>query len=116
MMEAGCSSSLLPLLKLLQAGSQGHDARNAMQVTTEGGFDAAMEAPFVYGALDALAARSAAWAERRQHLLLDQAPPDKAVSMPEPHVVAADAAAAVKQVGKRHYWRLGFEPAPAALV
>ena len=70
-----------------------------MQVTTEGGFDAAMEAPFIYGALDALAARSAAWAERRQHLLLDLAPPDKAATMPEPHVVAADAAAAVKQVG-----------------
>ena len=69
-----------------------------VQVTTEGGFDAAMEAPFVYGALDALACRSAAWAERRQHLLLEQAPPDKTASMPEPYVVAADAAAAVKQV------------------
>lgn len=77
-----------------------------MQVTTEGGFDAAMEAPFVYGSLDALAARSAAWAERRQHLLLDQAPPDKAACMPEPHVVAADAAAAVKQVRGRYPWQL----------
>ncbi|KAK9868787.1 hypothetical protein WJX84_008695 [Apatococcus fuscideae] len=75
-------------------------AEYATLVTTEGGFDAAMEAPFIYGALDALAARSAAWAERRQHLLLDLAPPDKAATMPEPHVVAADAAAAVKQVSR----------------
>ncbi|KAK9835882.1 hypothetical protein WJX74_010176 [Apatococcus lobatus] len=72
----------------------------ATLVTTEGGFDAATEAPFVYGALDALASRSAAWAERRQHLLLEHAPPDKAASMAEPHVVAADAAAAVKQVSR----------------
>lgn len=94
--------ALLPMMNLLQAGLQHQNARDAMQVTTEGGFDAAMEAPFVYGALDALAARSAAWAERRQHLLLDQAAPDKAASMPEPHAVAANAAAAVKQVGQRH--------------
>ncbi len=39
------------------------------QVTSEGGLDAAFEAPNVYAAMDALAARARLWAERRQRLL-----------------------------------------------
>ena len=73
------------------------------QVTSEGGLDAAMEAPFVYAAIDALAARATAWAERRQRLLLEGGVPSAAAGgEPPPQLTpeeaGAAAAAAVKQV------------------
>lgn len=45
------------------------------QVTSEGGLDAAYEAPNVYAAMDALAARARSWAERRQRALLGEGQP-----------------------------------------
>jgi hypothetical protein len=47
-------------------------ACHAALVTAEGGEEAAHEAPTIYAAMDALAARAAAWAERRQRQVLDQ--------------------------------------------
>ena len=46
-----------------------------LQVTAEGGLEAAYEAPNVYSAIDALAARARSFAERRQRLLLEGADP-----------------------------------------
>ena len=66
------------------------------QVTTEGGYDAAMEAPYIYAAVDALAVRAGKWAERRQRLILEASPEDLAV--PSPEAAAAAAIAAVKEV------------------
>ena len=66
------------------------------QVTTEGGYDAAMEAPYIYAAVDALAVRAGKWAERRQRLLLEASPED--LAMPSPEAAAAAAIAAVKEV------------------
>ena len=66
------------------------------QVTTEGGYDAAMEAPYIYAAVDALAVRAGKWAERRQRLLMEASPDDLAVDTPE--AAAAAAIAAVKEV------------------
>jgi hypothetical protein len=68
------------------------------QVTSEGGMEAAMEAPFVYAALDALASRAASWAERRQRRLLESAVPAVAATMQEPEEAATMMAAAVKKV------------------
>ena len=47
----------------------------ALQVTAEGGLEAAFEAPNVYTAVDALAARARAAVERRQRLLIEAADP-----------------------------------------
>ncbi|GLC37445.1 hypothetical protein PLESTM_000585400 [Pleodorina starrii] len=41
----------------------------AMELVAEGGVDAALEAPYVYGALDQLAARARRWAEHRAECL-----------------------------------------------
>ena len=71
-------------------------AGTMLQVTTEGGYDAAMEAPYIYAAVDALAVRAGKWAERRQRLLLEASPDDLAV--PTPEAAAAAAIAAVKEV------------------
>ncbi len=62
-----------------------------------------MEAPYVYAAIDALAARATAWAERRQRLLLESGgvPSPAAGGHPPPltpEEAGAAAAAAVKQV------------------
>lgn len=67
-----------------------------MQVTAEGGRDAAMEAPFIYAAIDALAARAMAWAERRQRMILESHPEDG--SLLSPGEAALAASAAVKEV------------------
>ena len=67
-----------------------------MQVTAEGGQDAAMEAPAIYAAIDALAARAMAWAERRQRMLLDAQPEDP--SLPSPAEAASAASMAIKEV------------------
>ena len=67
-----------------------------MQVTTEGGFDAAMEAPYIYAAIDALALRAGKWAERRQRLILEGVSADAALITPE--AASAAAVAAVKEV------------------
>lgn len=40
-----------------------------VQLVSEGGLEAAIEAPFVYGALDSLAARARRWAEHRAEAL-----------------------------------------------
>ncbi|EFN52695.1 expressed protein [Chlorella variabilis] len=50
-------------------------AAYAAQVTAEGGAEAAYEAPNIYSAIDALAARARAAAERRQRTLLEAADP-----------------------------------------
>lgn len=60
--------------------------------------DAAWEAPHVFASADALAARAAAWTERRQRLRLEAAP----IGGPElmgAHEAGAAAAAEVKKVG-----------------
>ena len=71
----------------------------ALQVTAEGGIDAAQEAPYIYAALDALAARAAAWAEHRQRNLISAAPQGAAASMLLPEAVGRQAAEVVRQVG-----------------
>lgn len=66
------------------------------QVTAEGGQDAAMEAPFIYAAIDALVSRAMAWAERRQRMLLEAHPEDASLYSPEEAATAASAT--VKEV------------------
>ena len=68
----------------------------AIQVTTEGGFDAAMEAPYIYAAIDALALRAGKWAERRQRLILEVVSAGNVLVTPE--AASAAAIAAVKEV------------------
>ena len=70
-----------------------------LQVTAEGGTDAAQEAPYIYAALDALAARAAAWADHRQRNLISAAPQGAADSMLLPEAVGRQAAEVVRQVG-----------------
>ncbi|KAL0035668.1 hypothetical protein WJX79_007021 [Trebouxia sp. C0005] len=72
-------------------------ARYAAQLTAEGGWDAAQEAPFLYAAMDALAARAGTWAERRQRLKIEAASEPAASVMAEPVVVSREAIAFVKQ-------------------
>ena len=67
-----------------------------LQVTMQGGRDAAQEAPTVFAAMDALAARAASFAERRQRAL-QEAFVDRADAI-SPHEAASTAAASVKQV------------------
>lgn len=69
----------------------------ACQVMAEGTLDAAMEAPHVFAAADALAARAAAWTERRQRLRIDAAPAD-GPELQDAHGAGAAAAAEVKKV------------------
>ena len=69
-----------------------------VQLTAEGGWDAAQEAPFLYAAMDALAARAGTWAERRQRLRIEAASEQAASTMAEPVVVSREAIAFVKQV------------------
>ncbi|CAK0785380.1 hypothetical protein CVIRNUC_008588 [Coccomyxa viridis] len=71
-------------------------SKYAAEVTTEGGFDAAMEAPYIYAAIDALALRAGKWAERRQRLILEGVSADAAVVTPE--AASAAAIAAVKEM------------------
>ncbi|GAB4820330.1 hypothetical protein N2152v2_007376 [Parachlorella kessleri] len=72
-------------------------AQYASQVTAEGGLDAALEAPNVYAAMDALAARARAWAERRVRLLAEQAGEGGAAALVAPEEAGRAAAMAVKQ-------------------
>lgn len=69
-----------------------------LQLTVEGGWDAAQEAPYLYAAMDALANRAGIWAERRQRLKLESATEQAAHDMAEPVVAARNAADFVKQV------------------
>ena len=69
-----------------------------MQLTAEGGWDAAQEAPFLYAAIDALAARAGTWAERQQRLRIESASKQAASEMAEPVVISRQAIAFVKQV------------------
>jgi len=69
------------------------------QVTSEGGFDAAMEAPYIYAAIDALAVRAGKWAERRQRCLLEASQDNPALLSAE--AAAAAAITAVKEVMSR---------------
>lgn len=71
----------------------------APQVTSQGGMDAAREAPFVYAALDALAARAQRWALHRAEALQASgtlAAVEGAGAVPD--ALAAAAEASVKQV------------------
>ena len=87
----------VPELVLSDTGQVGQPKRHSsLQVTTEGGYDAAMEAPYIYAAIDALAVRAGKWAERRQRLLLEALPEDS--GLPSPESAAAAAIAAVKEV------------------
>ena len=70
----------------------------ACQVMAEGTLEAAMEAPHMFAASDALAARAAAWTERRQRLRIDAAPAD-GPELQDAHEAGAAAAAEVKKVG-----------------
>ena len=76
-------------------------------MTSEGGWEAAIEAPHIYAAIDALAARAAAWTERRQRALLEAqhhrgagggVPAEQQHGLAEPEDAGRAAAAAVKQV------------------
>ena len=73
-------------------------SHGCVQLTAEGGWDAAQEAPFLYAAIDALAARAGTWAERRQSLRIEAASEQAASMMAEPVVVSREAVAFVKQV------------------
>ena len=73
-------------------------SHGCVQLTAEGGWDAAQEAPFLYAAMDALAARAGTWAERRQRLRIEAASEQAASTMAEPVVVSREAIAFVKQV------------------
>jgi hypothetical protein len=53
-----------------------------LQVTAEGGLEAAFEVPNVYSAIDALASRARATTERRQRLHLEAADPMAQASQP----------------------------------
>lgn len=66
------------------------------QVTGEGGRDAAQEAPNIFAAIDALAARAASFAERRQRMVQERSA--EGSEGPSPRAAAFAAAAAVKQV------------------
>lgn len=72
-----------------------HSVSGRVQVTTEGGLDAAYEAPNVYAAMDALAGRARAWAERRQRLLVERGEGGGLA----PEEAGRAAAAVIKQVG-----------------
>ena len=69
----------------------------ALQLTAEGGWDAAQEAPCVYAAMDALASRAGSWAERQQRIRIENASQQAASQMAEPVVVARQAVDFVKQ-------------------
>lgn len=86
------------------------------QVTKEGGWDAAIEAPHIFAAMDVLAVRAAAWTERCQRLRQEgpmswaaagpgnrapsgSTPPGDTLS---PEEAARCAAAAVKRVRSKH--------------
>ena len=73
-------------------------SHGCVQLTAEGGWDAAQEAPFLYAAMDALAARAGTWAERRQRLRIEAASEQAASTMAEPVVMSREAIAFVKQV------------------
>lgn len=70
----------------------------APQLTAEGGWDAAQEAPCVYAAMDALASRAGSWAERQQRIRIENANQQAASQMAEPVVIARQAVDYVKQV------------------
>ncbi|KAK9840636.1 hypothetical protein WJX81_005957 [Elliptochloris bilobata] len=72
-------------------------AEYAAVVMTEGTLDAATEAPHVFAAADALAARAAAWTERRQRLRVEAAVPG-GPELQDAHETGAVAAAEVKKV------------------
>ncbi|KAL3147231.1 hypothetical protein ABBQ32_002726 [Trebouxia sp. C0010 RCD-2024] len=72
-------------------------ASYAAQLTAEGGWDAAQEAPFLYAAMDALASRAGSWAERQQRIRIEGATPQAAADMAEPVVAARQAVDFVKQ-------------------
>ncbi len=72
----------------------------AVQLLAEGGLDAALEAPFVYGALEQLAARARRWAEHRAEGLAARgqlAAKEGPGAAPDALGLAAEAA--VKKVG-----------------
>ena len=68
-----------------------------LQLTAEGGWDAAQETPFVYAAMDALASRAGSWAERQQRVRIENASQQAASQMAEPVVSARQAVDFVKQ-------------------
>ena len=72
----------------------------ALQLTAEGGWDAAQEAPFVYAAMDALASRAGTWAERQQRIRIENASQQAASQMAEPVVIARQAVDFVKQASR----------------
>ncbi|KAK9803799.1 hypothetical protein WJX73_000160 [Symbiochloris irregularis] len=80
----------------------GYLAEIAAQVVAEGGMDATMEAPALYAAIDALAARAGAWAERHQRI---QAPAHLRSSGPDaaetPEAAAAHASRLVRQAAEK---------------
>lgn len=85
-------------LGLCCAALHSNNADNdAMQLTAEGGWDAAQEAPFLYAAMDALASRAGTWAERQQRTRIDNASEQAASEMAEPVVIARETMAFVKQ-------------------
>lgn len=81
-----------------------------VQLLAEGGLDAALEAPFVYGALEQLAARARRWAEHRAEGLAARgqlAAKEGPGAAPDALGLAAEAA--VKKVGcGRRLWIMGL--------
>lgn len=90
-------STLLPVAKKSSASGLWLIDFVALQLTAEGGWDAAQEAPFLYAAMDALASRAGSWAERQQRIRIEGATPQAAADMAEPVVVARQAVDFVKQ-------------------
>lgn len=84
-----------------------HRSDLLLQVTAEGGPDAAVEAPYIWVAQDLLATRVAGAAERRQRALLATMSPAMAAELPSPQEAGAIAARAVKQARARFLLCIG---------
>ncbi|KAL4855576.1 RING finger protein 10 [Chlorella vulgaris] len=80
----------------LMVAEAGRLAVRAAEVTAEGGLEAAFEAPNIYSAIDALAARARSAAERRQRLLLEGGDAIAQDAVLTPEELGQQAAAAVK--------------------
>ncbi|KAI3430854.1 hypothetical protein D9Q98_009263 [Chlorella vulgaris] len=80
----------------LMVAEAGRLAVRAAEVTAEGGLEAAFEAPNIYSAIDALAARARSAAERRQRLLLEGGDAMAQDAVLTPEELGQQAAAAVK--------------------
>lgn len=73
-------------------------AEHAAKVTSEGGLEAAIEAPYIYAALDQLASRALRWTTHRAELLEEKVPPVAGSGGKSPEQLGMDAERAVKDL------------------